>query len=81
MPNHKSAWKRMRQNEVRRIRNRDHRSRLRKAIREFRAIEDAEARKERFPRVTSVIDTSVKKGIIHHRTAARIKSRLSRTLS
>ncbi|MBN1885636.1 MAG: 30S ribosomal protein S20 [Candidatus Krumholzibacteriota bacterium] len=81
MPNHKSAWKRMRQNEIRRLRNRNHRSQLRKAIKDFRSLESADAKKEQYPRVSSVIDKSVKKGIIHHRTAARIKSRLSRNVA
>jgi small subunit ribosomal protein S20 len=78
MPNHKSAWKRMRQNEIRRQNNRKQRSVLRGTIKNFMAIEDGDAAKESFPAVVSRIDKSVKKGIIHHRTAARIKSRLSR---
>ncbi len=78
MPNHKSAWKRMRQNQVKRSRNRDHRSSLRRAVKAFKAIEDSSAATEQLPSVISAIDKSVKKGIIHHRTAARMKSRLSK---
>jgi small subunit ribosomal protein S20 len=78
MPNHKSAWKRMRQNEIRRQNNRKHRSVLRKTIKNFMAIEAGAEAKENFPTVVSRIDKSVNKGIIHHRTAARMKSRLSR---
>jgi small subunit ribosomal protein S20 len=78
MPNHKSAWKRMRQNEKRRSANRNHRSLLRKAIKGFKSIEDAAEAREVFPALASRIDRSAKMGIIHHRTAARIKSRLSR---
>ena len=78
MPNHKSAWKRMRQNEKRRMMNKKHRSLLRKAIKGFKAIEDSAVAKESFPALASRVDKSAKLGIIHHRTAARIKSRLSR---
>jgi len=78
MPNHKSAWKRMRQNENRRLINRNHKSLLRKAVKEFSAIEDEAEARERFPGVASRIDKSVKVGIIHRRTGDRMKSRLSK---
>ncbi|MCK4538474.1 MAG: 30S ribosomal protein S20 [Candidatus Krumholzibacteria bacterium] len=78
MPNNKSTEKRMRQNETRRLRNRVHRSGLRKAIKAFKAIEDTETVRNSYPGIVSVIDKTVRKGIIHHRTAARLKSRLSR---
>jgi small subunit ribosomal protein S20 len=78
MPNHKSAWKRMRQNERRRIKNRAQRSYLRKTIKSFNSLDDAESAKQQFPGVTAVIDKAAKKRIIHKRTAARIKSRLSK---
>lgn len=78
MPNNKSAWKRMRQTEIKRMRNKNHRSSLRRAIRDFKAIEDSDAARQKLPEIVSTIDKSVKKGIVHHRTAARIKSRLSR---
>ncbi|MBN1164998.1 MAG: 30S ribosomal protein S20 [Candidatus Krumholzibacteriota bacterium] len=81
MPNHKSAWKRMRQNEVRRTRNKKHRSSLRNTIKAFKAIEEAGTGKEQFPSIVSSIDGAVKKGIIHHRTAARIKSRLAKKIN
>ncbi|HER44107.1 MAG TPA: 30S ribosomal protein S20 [Candidatus Eisenbacteria bacterium] len=78
MPNHKSAEKRMRQNEKRRMTNKKHRSLLRKEIKEFKAIEDSAKASESFSALASRVDKSAKMGIIHHRTAARIKSRLSK---
>ncbi len=78
MPNHKSAWKRMRQNETRRERNKMDRTFLRKTIRSYNAQEDAAAVRESFPQVVSAIDKAVKKGIIHHRKGDRLKSRLSK---
>ena len=81
MPVHKSVVKRMRQNERRRARNRAHRSYLRKEIKTFRTMNDTDSARERFPRTVSAIDKAAKKGIIHHRTAARLKSRLSRNIA
>ena len=78
MPNHKSAWKRMRQNEKRRLMNKKYTTLRRKAIKSYKAIEDNAVAKESYPALASRVDKSAKMGIIHHRTAARIKSRLSR---
>jgi small subunit ribosomal protein S20 len=68
----------MRQNEKRRLMNKKHRSLLRKAIKSFKAIEDSAEAKAGYPALVSRVDKSAKMGIIHHRTAARIKSRLAR---
>jgi small subunit ribosomal protein S20 len=80
MPNHKSAEKRVRQNEKRRDINRGHRSRLRTAIRKLRAAlsaGDAGAVQEQLPTTISIIDKSVQKGVLHRNAAARHKSRLT----
>jgi ribosomal protein S20 len=68
----------MRQNEKRRLENKKHRTLLRKAIKSFKAIEDSAEAREHYPALASRVDRSAKMGIIHHRTAARIKSRLAR---
>ncbi len=81
MPNHKSAWKRMRQNEKRRVANKANRSFLRNTIRSYAAEQDISTARESYPRVVSAIDKAVKKGIIHHRNAARLKSRLYRKIA
>ena len=78
MPIHKSAIKRMRQNERRRLVNKAHRSNLRKSVKSFRDLENGEASKGQFPHIASTIDKAAQKHIIHHRKAARLKSRLSR---
>ena len=78
MPNNKSTTKRIRQDEKKKLRNRVHKSVLRKSVKAFRAIEDTDTAKAELPSIVSTIDRSVRKGIIHHRTAARMKSRLSK---
>jgi small subunit ribosomal protein S20 len=81
MPQHKSPKKQMRADARRSDRNRARRSALRKAIREFRALEDAEARRARLGSIYSVLDKACKKGILHPNASSRLKSRLSRGLS
>jgi small subunit ribosomal protein S20 len=80
MPNHKSAEKRMRQNEKRKQINRGHRTRVRGSIKKLRvALEsgDAQELKALLPATVSMIDKSVQKGVLHKNTAARYKSRLT----
>lgn len=76
----KSGLKRRRQNEVRRLRNRAVRTRVRHAIKALRtaiSAGDAALVKELLPRTVSVIDSGVRKGVFHRNAASRFKSRLS----
>lgn len=84
MPNHKSAEKRVRQNEKRNEVNRKNRSRLRTAVKKLRAsLESSNAAEsnELLPQTISIIDKMAGKGIIHRNTAARYKSRLTKHVS
>lgn len=84
MPNMKSAEKRMRQNEIRRSRNRQRRSEMRTEIKKFRQLlseqKKDEARKL-LQGVYAAIDRTAQKGVIHSKTAARYKSRLTKRLN
>ena len=80
MPNHKSAKKRVRQNEKRRVINRSNRTRLRTAIKKLRTAltaSDSAALQQLLPETVSQIDKSVQKGALHRNAAARYKSRLT----
>ena len=80
MANHFSALKRARQTTKRTVENRANTSRLRTALRHFRAAlqsGDSAQAKAIFSDTVSKIDQAVKKGVIHKNTAARYKSRLS----
>ena len=79
MPNHKSAEKRVRQNERRRIVNRSNRSRLRTAVKELRSALEKGGKNatELLPKTVSEIDKAVQKGVLHRNAAARHKSRLT----
>jgi len=82
MPNHKSAEKRVRQNEKRRDINRGNRGRLRTGIKKLRAaIESGEGAQELLPQTVSLIDKAVQKGVLHRNAAARHKSRLTARVS
>jgi small subunit ribosomal protein S20 len=77
MPNHKSAEKRVRQNEKRRQNNRSNRTRLRSSIKKLRAEVDGGNPVELLPETISIIDKAVQKGVLHRNAAARYKSRLT----
>jgi small subunit ribosomal protein S20 len=79
MPNHKSAEKRMRQNEKRKQINRSNRTRVRSSIKKLRGAlgGDGGDVKTLLPQTVSTIDKAVQKGVLHKNTAARYKSRLT----
>jgi small subunit ribosomal protein S20 len=79
MANHYSALKRVRQTERRTGVNRRNKTRLRHQIRDMRrtlTAKDAQAAAAMLPTTFSVIDRSVKVGIIKKNTASRYKSKL-----
>ena len=84
MANHKSALKRIRQNEKRRVHNRTYRNRARTLVKQARAsIEDGnvEEAKEATRVAIRDLDMAASRGIIHAKNAARRKSRLMKQLA
>src|SRR2546423_12680101 len=80
MPNHKSAEKRVRQNERRRLINRSNRTQLRTSIKNLRsALKGGDAAQvgALLPKTVSEIDRAVQKGVLHRNAAGRQKSRLT----
>jgi small subunit ribosomal protein S20 len=82
--NHKSAEKRNRQSQVRRLRNKSNRSRMKTAIRKIdeaviagSADQAREALKEAIP----VIAKTASKGTIHKKNASRKISRLTKRVN
>mgnify|MGYP005983151253 CR=1 FL=1 len=78
MANHKSALKRVRQNLVKRLRNKYYHKSARTAIKELRAETDKTVAGEKLPTVFSQIDKLAKRNIIHKNKAANLKSKLSK---
>ena len=81
MANHKSALKRAGQNEIRRMRNRSVKTRVKTVVKEVRQVvsENAgETANAQFITAQSAIDKAAKKGVMHKRTAARKIARLAK---
>lgn len=81
MANHKSALKRIRSNEAKRLRNRYQHKTARNAIRRLKATEDKSEATKSLPEIISMIDKLAKKNIIHNNKAANLKSQLTKHVS
>jgi small subunit ribosomal protein S20 len=79
---HKSAMKRARQSEERRLRNRASKTQVKNVIKSVRlAVAGDSAAPKDLDHAKSVIAKAAKKGALHKRTAARKISRLSRLVN
>ncbi len=78
MANHKSALKRIRSNEAKRLRNKYQHKTTRNAIKKLRDLESKKEAETMFPNVVSMIDKLAKKNIIHANKAANLKSSLTK---
>jgi len=81
MANHKSALKRIRANESRKIQNRYHGKTMRNAIKKFKAIEIKGDATAELPKLVSMIDKMAKRAVIHKNKAANLKSKLTRKVN
>lgn len=84
MPNHKSAMKRVRQTEKRRIRNRKVKSSMRSAVKRLRSLieaGDAPAASQQLPVAVRLVQRAASKGVLHAKTAQRTVSRLVRAVN
>ena len=80
MANTKSAMKRIRQSEKRRVRNRTIRSQVRTAVKTARTA-GGDALRTAVADAIRALDKAVTKGVVHRNTAARKKSALARRLA
>ena len=84
MPNTKTAWKNLRKNEKRRMRNQSIKSATKTEIKKFnKLIEEGMVEEARsyLPQVYKKVDMAASKGVFHKNKAARIKSRLTNKLN
>ncbi len=77
MANHKSALKRIRQNDKKRVENRYYAKTTRNAIKELRNELNKEEATKKYPKVVAMIDKLAKKNVIHKNKAANLKSKLA----
>lgn len=75
MANHKSAIKRIRANEKKRIANRYYAKTMRNALKDFRTTEDLTEANAKLPKLIAQIDKLAKRSVIHKNKAANLKSK------
>lgn len=76
MANHKSALKRIRSNEAKRLRNKYQHKSTRNAVRKLRELTDKKEAESMIPNVFGMLDKLAKRNIIHKNKAANLKSGL-----
>lgn len=84
MANHKSAIKRARQNEKKRMRNKSSKTRIKNIVKSVRQTVNEKSNEAALAELNiakSIIDNAAKKGVIHSKTASRKISRLSRLIN
>ncbi len=81
MANHKSALKRIRSNEAKRLRNKYQHKTARNAVRDLRAATDKKEAEGMLVKVTSMLDKLAKNNIIHKNKAANLKSKLAKQVA
>jgi small subunit ribosomal protein S20 len=77
MAHHKSALKRIRQDEKKKLHNRYYAKTTRNAIKVLRNTSDKEEAVKLYPEVVSMIDKLAKRNIIHKNKASNLKSKLA----
>jgi len=81
---HKSAIKRAKQNEAKRLRNMSSKTKTKKAVKDVRAAvaENSEDKaRENLKKAVSIIQKTASKGVIHKKKASRKISRLARQVN
>ena len=81
MANHKSAKKRIKTDNKKRIRNHHYISQMRTMIKKIRSTTDSEAASNFLRDTVSLLDKLVLKGMIHKNLASRNKSRLTKLVN
>jgi small subunit ribosomal protein S20 len=78
MANHKSALKRIRNSETKRLRNRYQHRTTRNAIKKLRDLSSKKEAEALYPAVVAMIDKLAKRNIIHDNKASNLKSKLAK---
>ncbi len=81
MAHHKSALKRIRQDEKKRVHNKYYSKTTRNAIKALRNTTDKAEAEKLFPEVVAMIDKLAKRNIIHKNKASNLKSKLATSVN
>jgi small subunit ribosomal protein S20 len=80
MANHKSAIKRIRSNDAKRLQNRYFAKTTRTAVKQLRSSSKKEAQ-DLLPKVSAMLDKLAKRNIIHKNKASNLKSKLTKKVN
>lgn len=78
MANHKSALKRIKQTETKRLLNKYKHKTARNAIRDLKKTNSRKEALVMLPKVSAMLDKLIKTNIIHKNKAANLKSKLTK---
>ena len=81
MANHKSALKRIRANDAKRVLNRYQAKTTRTFVKKLKLTTDKAEAQELFKKVSSMLDKLAKRNIIHKNKAANNKSKLAKHIN
>ena len=81
MANHKSAIKRIRSNNAKRLQNRYYAKTTRNAIKKLRGTDTKKEAAVLLPKVVAMLDKLAKKSVIHKNKAANLKSKLTKKVN
>lgn len=81
MANHKSAIKRIRANDAKRLRNRYYAKTTRNAVKKLRGTETKAEATVMLPKVVAMLDKLAKKNVIHKNKASNLKSKLTKRVN
>jgi len=81
MANHKSAIKRIRQSEKKRVHNKYFAKTTRNLIKKLRGTTEKAEAEELYPKAAGMLDKLAKKNIIHKNKAANLKSKLAKQVN
>jgi len=81
MANHKSAIKRIRSNNAKRVRNRYTSKTTRTVVKKIRTTTDKKEANELLPKVSAMLDKLAKRNIIHKNKSANLKSKITKKVA
>jgi small subunit ribosomal protein S20 len=81
MANHKSAIKRIRSNNAKRVENRYYAKTTRNAVKKLRGTDNQKDAAALLPKVVAMLDKLAKKNVIHKNKASNLKSKLTKKVN
>ncbi len=81
MANHKSAIKRIRANNAKRLQNRYYAKTTRNAVKKLRNTDNKKDAAALLPKVVAMLDKLAKKNVIHKNKASNLKSKLAKKVN